>query len=93
MKKEKRYAFWNYDLFPYMLWAEVDEKHSSDNKLYVPDYQGYVSNAKFVLYESTAKLLIKRLEELKRMKRIEKTALDDKYKDLLADALSDILVA
>lgn len=58
-------VFWKYDLFPYVLWAEVEEE-CKDGGIIPKGYRGYIKTYNYVLHtDAKAKKIIDRLEELK----------------------------
>ena len=87
---KKRMAFWKYDLFPYMLWAEVNDKIVSPEKdaVYVDAYQGFVKPV-FVLNNADGKLLSERLASLKSEKREIDTAISERYTGLVNSAINE----
>ena len=62
----KIYAFWKYDLFPYVLWAEVEKLE--DSKFYLKNWQGSYRTANkclAILSEKKLKNIFKLLLKLK----------------------------
>lgn len=89
--KSVRMAFWKYDLFPYILCGEVDEKHSTGDKLYIPSFQGMVSRPGllFTLSIVDGKKLEESIRKIKIERRREERELHEKYMSLLNDALGE----
>ena len=90
-RKSKYMAFWKYDLFPYLLWGEVDDK--IPDKLwkgkiayYIPSYQGHFV-PQFILPIKEGVELGKQIDELKRLKKIEDRYVYDKYMKKLKQTL------
>ena len=81
--KNKYMAFWKYDLYPYLLCGEINERQPSKlwkNKLcyYVDSYQGYYA-PEFILPIKEGKILKNYLDELKRQKKIAMDKLQVEY--------------
>lgn len=64
MLRSKKWAFWEYDLFPYLLWGEIGAEYS-DNVVRIPSYDNSTFHAKLILSDKKAKVLIQKLETLK----------------------------
>jgi hypothetical protein len=81
--KHKYMAFWKYDLYPYLLYGEIDEKQPTKlwkNKIcyYISSYQGYYA-PEFILPVKQGQILANLLDELKSQKRNAEKRLLDEY--------------
>lgn len=91
------YAFWQYDLFPYLLGSPIDhaageERHhkpSNPAAVYVPAYQGFV-NPKFVLPNAEGKALCEALDLIKQGKEDHEREVREMFRDLVNDALKAV---
>lgn len=65
MKNRTKYAFWSYDLYPYVLWGELIRVNES-GRVEVKGYEGYYTfTPLFILNKTQGEALISRLESLK----------------------------
>lgn len=90
--KTKKMAFWKYDLFPYLLWGEVSNKHNEWIKdgvvlYYVEAYQGYIRPL-FMLPLKEGKELSAKIEKLKHDKRKADNDIYTKYVNMLSSEIS-----
>lgn len=90
--KNKAYAFWKYDLFPYILGGRVSEilKEKDTGKTYIKssDFSNMSFYPVFFLDEKTGAGMVKEIEELRADKKEEQAFLDKKYVNKL-NALFD----
>jgi len=71
--KTKNMAFWEYDLFPYLIWGEISTKvgervSGGVVSYYIESYQGYVRPL-FVLPLKEGKKLATQIDKIKHDKR------------------------
>lgn len=81
--KKKYMMFWEYDLFPYLLWGEIDNKvpemlWKGKITYYVESYQSYFCPS-FILPIKEGQILANLLIELKRQKKLEISKIDEEY--------------
>lgn len=93
MKKQKLIAFWKYDLYPYLLWGEIDTKFFPKlwkNKLtyYIPSYQSYMAPV-FILEGKAGEIMGNYLERLMQDKRNAIKKIDEEYKEHLKRVLKE----
>lgn len=86
-------AFWKYDLYPYLLHGEIDEKQPTrlfKGKIgyYISSYQGHFI-PEFILPVKEGRILGNLLDELKRQKRNAEKSLLDEYKEHLNRILEE----
>jgi hypothetical protein len=92
-RKQKFVAFWKYDLYPYLLWGEIDLKFPPKlwkNRLtyYVPTYQSYMAPV-FILEGKDGDVLCNYLERLRQDKRNAIKRIDEEYKEHLKRVLKE----
>ncbi len=63
MQKQKLFAFWRYDLFPYILGGEV-EKIREDGKVFIKSYEHWFKPI-LIVPKSTGELLLENFQRLK----------------------------
>lgn len=89
MNKEENninlFAFWEYDLYPYMLGAKAT-KMNSEGKVYLPSYQGWVKPFK-LLPVKPGKVLYKKVEALRASHRLAEQNIKDEYTKKLLDVV------
>jgi hypothetical protein len=92
-KSEKVFAFWKYDMFPYLLYGEIDEKETKkiDGKIhyYVPSYQGYVKPS-FSLAGKEGEKMCESLQSLRAEYRQQKEILHISFMAKLNAVLIDV---
>ena len=81
------YAFWNYNLFPYLLGDEVEEIKGRTVK--PKNYGGMWFTAAFFLPEDQGKDLNKNLERLRGEKQLKKNELDFEFREKLDKVLAN----
>ena len=59
----EKYAFWSYDLFPYILWGKIEKTHI-DRTVSVVGYDGFRFRPEFTLDPEAAENLIKQIKIL-----------------------------
>ena len=82
MATTRYYAFWDYDLFPYLLGAAVTKFRGRDGKTpkaYAPAYGGWV-RYKFLLPPKRGAELVSALNELRQAKRQVQKDMDAEFK-------------
>lgn len=82
----RQYVFWSYDIFPHVLWAEVEK--IEDGKFYLKDYQGAFKTKKTILAflsEEEAIDFMNRFEELRAERNMVMSNFDAKNRFLLAE--------
>jgi hypothetical protein len=87
LMSKKRIAFWSYDLFPYMLWSEI-EKINNDNTVTVKGYGGSKFRPIFVLKEERANVLIKGLSEMTNCRKMMMKMFDERVSDVIDEYTS-----
>lgn len=92
-KKSKLIAFWKYDLYPYLLWGEIDTKFPPKlwkNKLtyYIPSYQSYMAPV-FIMEGEDGEIMGNYLYRLKQDKCNAIQKINDEYKNHLKRVLSE----
>lgn len=92
-KNEKSFAFWKYDMFPYLLWGEIDEKETKkiDGKIhyYIPSHQGYI-RPQFSLGGKMGEEMCEALRLLRAEYRREKEVLHNTFMEKLNTVLRDV---
>ena len=81
--KDKYYAFWKYDLFPYLLGGIVS-KMNERGMVYIESYQSWFRPIIILPHESGEKIM-KQLSELEKEYNKEKQQLLETYKTKLKD--------
>ena len=76
--KDKAYAFWGYDTFPYCLGGEVQEI-KDDGYVLVKGYQSYKFKPKFFTTLAHGRELKERLDELKEQHREMRNILNEAF--------------
>ena len=87
----KQIAFWTYDLYPFTLWGEINEKrvHPYDARLkYIPSYQSYFEPF-LVLNKDAAQELIKELKELESEYNKENKKIKDLFRAKLIEVIPE----
>jgi len=86
MKKEKQkeveYAFWGYDLFPYVLWGKIVEKLDS-GEVRIKEYGDGIVRPLKIFTEKDALVLIDSLTKVK----IQRSELTNAINNLTGDVL------
>ncbi len=86
-------AFWKYDLYPYLLHGEINEKIMpllSKNRLcyYIDSYQGYYC-PEFIVPIKEGRILGNLIDELKNKERLAQKRLREEYVDHLHRILKE----
>lgn len=83
----KQYAFWKYDLFPYVKWGEV-EKLNEDSTVETKNYgAGHKFKPILILEEEEALIYINKIEDISRELRQKQINILGRYKKALKFSL------
>lgn len=81
------FAFWRYDLYPYVLGAEISRMNDKGNA-YAPSYQGWFTPIK-VMPARAGKALYERIEQMRAEHRAARSALDAEWNKALFDLMPE----
>ena len=86
----KQYAFWKYDLFPYVKWGEV-ERFNEDGTIETKNYGvGHKFKPILILEEDEALICINKIEDISRELRQKQINILGRYKKALKFFLSKL---
>ena len=86
---KNKYAFWKYDLFPFVLCAPAMGLPNSDGRVFVPNYSGYIKPFALTSVEKGLEIKMK-LDALRHKRQIAIAKIEKELKQELDEIMKKI---